>query len=113
MIILLMAAIAGTQAVPHVSNVARTTTNNGPTILTGDKMGAAALTYGSSSTMIVYQAEDTSVQRLKGLGPPSSSTSYAADTLLAAGVARNDTPLAVAVDNQIVFTVVSSPLTFG
>ena len=103
---MLLVAAASIQAAPQVSDVS-TTTTVGPTVLTGDKMGAAVFLDGYSGTTVVYQAADTSVHALTGSGPPSTSSSYAASVLLSAGIARNDTPLALAVDNQLGFTLVS------
>lgn len=92
-----MAVVASTQAAPQMALSA--TTNVAPTVITGDKMGAAAFADRSLSTMVVYQAADSSVQLLSGSGPPTSASSYATSVVLAAGIARNDTPLALAVDN--------------
>ncbi len=70
-------------------------------------MGAATFADDYTSTMVVYQAADSSVQLLSGSGPPSSASSYASSVILAAGIARNDTPLALAVDNTY-YNIVSS-----
>ena len=91
-----------TKAVPQVpGTVSSTTTTVDATVLTGDKMGAAAYTTDYSSTIVVYQAEDTSIQSLVGGGPPLSATYYASYPVIAAGIARNDTPLALVVDKGL------------
>jgi hypothetical protein len=94
---ILMAAVASTQAASQMALSSITTV--APTVITGDKMGTAAFSDDYTSTMVVYQAADSSVQLLSGSGPPSSASSYATSVILAAGIARNDTPLALAVDN--------------
>jgi hypothetical protein len=102
---ILMAAVASTQAAPQMALSSITTV--APTVITGDKMGTAAFSDDYTSTMVVYQAADSSVQLLSGSGPPSSASSYATSVILAAGIARNDTPLALAVDNAY-YHIVSS-----
>lgn len=69
----------------------------GPTVITEDKMGAATFVDGYNSTLVVYQALDGSISGLSGAGSPVTELSYTTSVILAAGVARNDTPLAVAV----------------
>lgn len=93
----LVAAVASTQAVTNTA---------APTVIPGDKMGAAAFTDGSNSTLVVYQAADSSIQSLGGYGPPLSASTYTASALLAAGIARNDTPLALTTEYKY-YTVVS------
>jgi len=101
---ILMAAVASTQAAPQMALSSITTV--APTVITGDKMGTAAFSDDYTSTMVVYQAAD-SVQLLSGSGPPSSASSYGTSVILAANIARNDTPLALAVDNAY-YHIVSS-----
>ena len=64
------------------------------------KMGAATFIDGYSSTLVVYQAADTSVRMLRGYDPPLNTFSYSNALLLAANVARNDTPLAITVEHD-------------
>ena len=75
-----------------------TTQNSGPTIISGDKMGTAAFINEQGSTVIAYQANDTSIHLLRGSGTPTDTTSYKDSTILAPRLARNDTPLALAVE---------------
>lgn len=89
-----------TNAAPLVpGTVSSTTTTVDTIVLTGDKMGAAAYTTNYSSTIVVYQAEDTSIHGFFGGGPASS---YASDIVIAANIARNDTPLAVLVQKRLI-----------
>ena len=91
-----------TLAAPQVpGTVSSTTTTVDNTVLTGDKMGAAAYTTDYSSTIVVYQAEDTSIRSLVGGGPPLSASSYASSLVIAANIARNDTPLALVVERGL------------
>ncbi|KAL6718576.1 hypothetical protein ACLMJK_004668 [Lecanora helva] len=77
-----------------------TTTTTGFTTIPGDKMGAIAYLNAQGSTMIVYQAADTSIHSLIGTGPPTSQTKYADGLVLTPNQARNDTPMALAVSNE-------------
>ena len=95
---ILAAAVISTHAIPQ--NTQTLSTNQGPTIITGDKMGAAAFIDGYSSTLVVYQAADTSVRALRGYDPPLNTFSYSNSLLLAANVARNDTPLAITIEHD-------------
>ena len=91
-----------TNAAPQVPwTVSSTTTTVDTTVLTGDKMGAAAYTTDYSSTIVVYQAEDTSIRNLVVGGPPLSASSYASNLVIAANIARNDTPLALVVERGL------------
>ena len=96
--------IACVNAAPQTPATVLSTTVS-PTVITGDKMGAAAFTGAYDSTMVVYQAEDTSIHSLYGSGPPATGSSYASSLLLAAGIARNDTPLALVVYGGLYTTV--------
>ena len=69
------------------------------TTIGGDKMGAAAYLDATTATMVVYQAVDTSVHSLIGTGPPYPNH-YTDAVALNAYVARNDTPLALAVSTD-------------
>ena len=93
---ILAVAVVSTHAIPQ--NTQTLSTNQGPTIITGDKMGAATFIDGYSSTLVVYQAADTSVRALRGYDPPLNVFSYSNALLLAANLARNDTPLAITVE---------------
>ena len=93
---ILVAAAIRIQAIPQ--NTQTLSTNQGPTIITGDKIGAATFIDGYSSTLVVYQAADTSVRVLRGYDPPLNTYTYSNSLLLAANVARNDTPLAITVE---------------
>ena len=89
------------------ANVLSTSTSIDLTTITGDKMGAAAFIPGGSGTFIIYQDADTSIKSLRGTGPPISGATYAGAELLPQGRARNDTPLAVAVEGSGVYYNVS------
>lgn len=69
-------------------------------------MGAATLLDGSRSTFIVYQKNDTSIASLSGAGPPVTGSTYQSQAILAAGLARNDTPLALATDYTPLYNIV-------
>lgn len=67
---------------------------------------AATFIDGCKSTFVVYQSQDGSISGLRGTGPPVTELTYTTSLISAAGVARNDTPLAVAVSYSF-FNVVS------
>ncbi|MCJ1301958.1 hypothetical protein MMC08_004759 [Hypocenomyce scalaris] len=50
----------------------------------------------SGATMVYYQAADTSIHELSGTGSPVTGGQYTDSLILAAGQARNNTPLAAA-----------------
>ena len=93
---ILAVAVVSTHAIPQTGQTLSTT--QGPTTIAGDKMSAATFIDGYSSTLVVYQAADTSVRVLRGYDPPLNTFSYSNSVLLAANVARNDTPLAITVE---------------
>ncbi|KAI9699653.1 MAG: hypothetical protein M1836_002687 [Candelina mexicana] len=93
------------QSEPATVDSVTTTTTVGPTVISGDKIGAAAFTDRNNSTYIVYQAKDTSIHSLSGAGPPVSGSTYSTSVILAADVARNDTPIAVAVEYTVVYAI--------
>ena len=95
-LIILVNAFATAFAAPQTTGQQLSTTT-GFTTIPGDKMGAIAYLDSLTSTMIVYQAADTSVHSLIGTGPPVASTNYADGLVLTANQARNDTPMALAV----------------
>ena len=51
-----------------------------------------------SSTIIIYQAEDTFIYSLIGSGSPVSLNSYTDNIVLNSNIARNGTPLAIIAD---------------
>ncbi|KAG7004557.1 hypothetical protein G7Y79_00024g055070 [Physcia stellaris] len=97
---LLLVLITPTNAAPRIATVGTslTTTTVDSLSIGGDKMGAAAFYGADDYTFIAYQANDTSIHLLSGNGPPTTSSTYSDRVILAAQLARNDTPLAVAVD---------------
>ena len=76
-----------------------------PITVAGDKMGAGTFLKYNGYTAIVYQSQDTAINGLYGSGIPTTVGTYTTTQLLAPGVARNDTPLAiVSVGNSYVST---------
>ena len=107
---LLAATAAYTNAAPHAQVAAASvTTNLSPIVIPDYKIGAAAFVNEFDSTLIVYQAKDTSINSVEGHGSPLSGSNYTSSIVVAAGIARDDTPLALAVEGGLNPTVSNSP----
>ena len=103
---LLAATAACTNAAPQAQVSASSfTTTLSPIIIPDGKIGAAAFVDEFDSTLIVYQAQDTSINSVEGKGPPLPGSNYTSSIVVAAGIARDDTPLALAVEGGLNPTV--------
>lgn len=103
---LLAATAACINAAPQAEVTASSvTTTLSPIIIPSDKIGAAAFINEFDSTLIFHQAIDTSITSVEGKGPPLSGSNYTSSIVVAAGIARDDTPLALTVEGGLNPTV--------
>ena len=103
---LLAVNAAYTHAAPQAQVAASSvTTTLSPIAVPEGKIGAAAFVNEFDSTLVVTQAKDTSITSVEGNGPPLSGNTYTSSIVVAAGIARDDTPLALAVEGGLNPTV--------
>ena len=92
-----------TSALALVSMVAAVSS---PVVVGGDKQGAGTYLRYNAYSNIVIQDQTGAIQGIYGDGVPTGPGSYSITQILAAGVARNDTPLAVtSVGNNMVSSI--------
>ena len=102
-LVILAAALTKVAAAPQSTSSAQlltTTVTVGHTTISGNQAGAAVYLDGYSNSVVAYQAADTSIHIIHGIGAPTSATSYVDTVAIAAGIAKTFSPLALAVGHD-------------